>query len=259
MWAPEISEPCRAHNIVDKNGEPIAWRYTSNVKGSVNEKLCQNYIETVLHPALGYPKPRDTHPGQQGVIVCDGVGTRLCEGVLDKAIALGMEIVVRVPNLSYISQGEDTINFKELKAKWRIQKFKASNEINKEKLTALVPAKPLGFEHVMSCFKPAWDKAFERAMRNRRGWELEGTIPFNRYALWRKRGFLDPHRLTNSQSSWRGSDTATATFDGAPSSRASAADAPGSAPYILSSRLESTPATPALALAPPLSADPLTV
>ena len=33
------------------------------------------------------------HTGQQGVIVCDGVGTRLCEGVLDKAIALGMEML----------------------------------------------------------------------------------------------------------------------------------------------------------------------
>ncbi len=87
--------------------------------------------------------------------MCDGVGTHLCEGVLDKAIALGMEIVVRVPNLSYMLQGEDTINFKELKVEWRIQKFKASNEINKERLTVQVPTKPLGFEHMMACMLQA--------------------------------------------------------------------------------------------------------
>ncbi len=97
---------------MDNNGDPIAWRYTSSAKGSVNEDFCADYIETALHPALGYPKPRDTHLGKQGVIVCDGVETHLCEDVLDKAIELGMEIVLRVPNLSYILQGEDIINFK---------------------------------------------------------------------------------------------------------------------------------------------------
>ena len=62
----------RACIAVDKNGDSIAWRYTSNMKVSVNEELCVECIETVLHPALGYPKPRDyTHLVKQGVIVCE--------------------------------------------------------------------------------------------------------------------------------------------------------------------------------------------
>ena len=162
----------------------------------MTEELCADYIETVLYPTLGYPLHRDSHPGHQGVIVCDGVGTHLGANVLLAAVRLGMEILLRTPNLSYILQGEDTVNFKELKAEWRIQKYKASNELNKDRKTALVPIKSLGFEHLMPCFKPAWDKAFGSVMRNKRGWELEGTIPFNRYALWHKRRFPAPEKIT---------------------------------------------------------------
>ncbi len=70
------------------------------------------YIEEVLHPALSYPKPRSTHPGEQAVIICDGIMTHLGYHVGTKAIALGMEILLRVPHLSFVLQGEDTINFK---------------------------------------------------------------------------------------------------------------------------------------------------
>ncbi len=39
--------------------------------------------------------------------------------VVMKALDLGLEILVRVPHLSHIFEGEDTVNFKELKAHWR--------------------------------------------------------------------------------------------------------------------------------------------
>ena len=95
-----------------------------------------------------------------------------------------MEILLRTLNLSYVLQGEDTVNFnKEINTKWRIQKYKASNELKKDRKTDLVLIKSLGFNHFMQCFKPAWDKAFHSVVRNKRGWELEGSIPFNRYAL----------------------------------------------------------------------------
>jgi hypothetical protein len=107
-WAPDISTP----DILDKDGKPLQWRYTSKLKGSVNEEFCADYIENVFKPALGYPLPRVTHPGEQGVIVCDGVGSHLCYNVIEKAIELGMEILLRVPNLGFVLQGEDTVDFK---------------------------------------------------------------------------------------------------------------------------------------------------
>ena len=107
-WAPEIA----CSDIFDKDGNPLSWRYTCNQKGSVNEEYCADYVEHIIQPSLGYPPPRDTHPGKQGVIICDGVGSHLCFAVIEKAIELGMEILLRVPNLSFVLQGEDTVNFK---------------------------------------------------------------------------------------------------------------------------------------------------
>jgi hypothetical protein len=106
-WTPHYV----SDEVFDKNGDPLEWRYISNVKGSMTEEFCCIYIEDVLYPALGYPKHRDTHPGHQGVIVCDGVGTHLGYSVVKKAVDPGMEVMLRVPHLNYLLQGEDTMNF----------------------------------------------------------------------------------------------------------------------------------------------------
>jgi hypothetical protein len=70
------------------------------------------YIEEILCPSLGNPKPRDTHPYEQGVVICDGVRTHLAYSVVKKAVDLGLEIVLRVPHLRFVLQGKDTVNFK---------------------------------------------------------------------------------------------------------------------------------------------------
>jgi hypothetical protein len=107
-WALDI----KTFDILDNNGEPWAWRDPCNTKVSVNEEVCADYVENVLRPALGYPLPRATHPGEQGFVVCDGMGSHLCFPVVEKDIEFGMEILLRVPNLNYILQGEDTNTFK---------------------------------------------------------------------------------------------------------------------------------------------------
>jgi hypothetical protein len=110
-----------------------------------------------MHPALGYPKPRETNYGQQGVVICDGVGTPIGYNVLMTALGLGIEVLLRVPNLSFALQGEDLVNFKELKAHWQIQKTKMATKLNvnlkSKKFTSL------DFHRFMRCFKPLWDKA----------------------------------------------------------------------------------------------------
>jgi hypothetical protein len=107
-WAPRIVSDC----IFDKEGKGLPWRYSSNAKGSVNEDLCKLYIEEMVCPTLGYPKPRDTDPGNQGVIICDGVETHLSYAIVERAVKLGLEIMLRVPHLSKVLQEEDTVNFK---------------------------------------------------------------------------------------------------------------------------------------------------
>ena len=90
------------------------------------------------------------------------------------AIENGIEILLRLPNLSFCLQGEDTVNFKELKAHWRENKWNMLNEINKGSVSKYTIYKSLDFEHFMLCFLLAWREAFTEA-RIKNGWELEGT------------------------------------------------------------------------------------
>ena len=50
--------------------------------------------------------------------------------VVKKAADLGLDILLRVPHLSHILQGEDTVKFKELKSHWHRQKTLMYNKIN---------------------------------------------------------------------------------------------------------------------------------
>ncbi len=45
-WAPEIES---SYNF-DKDDKPLSWRYTCDLKGSVNGEYCSDYIEHILYP-----------------------------------------------------------------------------------------------------------------------------------------------------------------------------------------------------------------
>jgi hypothetical protein len=57
-YAPPWALHYVSDDIKDKGGTPLPWRYFSNPKGSITEEYCAVYIEDVLHPALGSPRPR---------------------------------------------------------------------------------------------------------------------------------------------------------------------------------------------------------
>lgn len=205
----EEFDPCwtideAEEDILDKDGKPLQWRYASNPKGSVNEAFCVDYLENVIHPALGYPKPRDKHPGQQGVVVCDGVGTHCGLTVVEKALELGLEILLRVPNLSWVLQGEDTVNFAKLKARWRREKHEMFRRLNEHRRTDKASYVALGYEHMMRMFRVAFREAFPRAS-NLEGWALEGIIPFTKHQLWRKIEADESAAAKSSQVSTRAS------------------------------------------------------
>lgn len=99
------------------NGKSLQWRFNHNDKGSLNEDGVVDYVESVLKKAAHMVKPRSETPGQQAVVICDGVGTHLGLEVIESCIAHGIEIALRVPNLSFRLQGEDTVNFGPLKVR----------------------------------------------------------------------------------------------------------------------------------------------
>jgi len=214
-WRPHIV----FEDVFDSNGAPLAWRYISNVKGSITEEYCSLYLKDIIYPALGCPKPRATHPGQQGVVICDGVGTHIGINVVMKAVELGLEILLRVPHLSNILQGEDTLNFKELKFHWRKNKYRKFTELNPLTSTTRVQYNSLGYGHFMACFKPAWDIAFTKKL-NIDGWRVEGTIPFNRYQLWKARGAPPPDSVDLQDYTWTSTSASSLTSGAAQQSSA---------------------------------------
>ena len=111
QWAPVITSTY----FKDRDGNPLEWRYRSNKKGSLNEEGYVDFLRSIVHPAVGYPPTRDSQPGHQGVCVCDGVGTHCGIFALEAALSLGLEVLLRVPHLSFKLQGEDTVNFKQFK------------------------------------------------------------------------------------------------------------------------------------------------
>ncbi len=57
-WAPHYV----CNHILDKNDEPLPWRYINNVKSLITEELCVFYIKDVLHLAESRRKG-DLFPG----------------------------------------------------------------------------------------------------------------------------------------------------------------------------------------------------
>jgi hypothetical protein len=65
-------------DIKNKNGEYMAWRYTSNEKGSLNEEGAAGYVSKVLHQSVGSPPSRNDARGHHGAVIRNnGVGTRI--------------------------------------------------------------------------------------------------------------------------------------------------------------------------------------
>eukprot|EP00873_Tetraselmis_striata_P040558 jgi/Tetstr1/460822/TSEL_005983.t1 len=76
----------------EDDGECIDTKSSSSATavGSLNEKGAVDYVKQVMYHALGSPPPRSESPYQQGVVICDGVGTHIDFSVLEAAMDLGM-------------------------------------------------------------------------------------------------------------------------------------------------------------------------
>ncbi len=70
----------------------------------MNEEFYFLFVKETLYPALGYPAHRDTYPGQQFVVICNNVDTRIGYFVTKTVMHLGLEIGLRVPNLKFALQ-----------------------------------------------------------------------------------------------------------------------------------------------------------
>jgi hypothetical protein len=57
---------------VAQDCKSLPWQqYMCNQKGITTNENTLVYVRIILHHAMGYPKPRDTHHGQQAVVICN--------------------------------------------------------------------------------------------------------------------------------------------------------------------------------------------
>jgi hypothetical protein len=97
------------------------------------------------------------------------------------------------------------VNFKELKYHRRKLKYKKFTEINSVTITVRLIFNSLGFQHLMPCFKSAWDIAFT-SKHNIDGWMIEDTILFTKRQLWLLRGISPPNDLNIPSFTWASSE-----------------------------------------------------
>jgi hypothetical protein len=83
-------------DIKNKDDEYMALSYASNENGSLSEEGAADYARTLLHHAAGSLSSRKDARGQQGVVICARVGTHIGFAVLETAVELGLEVVLRL-------------------------------------------------------------------------------------------------------------------------------------------------------------------
>lgn len=103
--------------MLDMDDNTMKWRFASDEEGSLNEEGSDDHLRHILAPGAAGASCAATAvmTSHQGVICCDGVGTRLGITVLEAAIEQAFEICLRVPHLGHILQGKDTVNFEPIK------------------------------------------------------------------------------------------------------------------------------------------------
>ncbi|KAK3275523.1 hypothetical protein CYMTET_16351 [Cymbomonas tetramitiformis] len=126
--------------------------------------------------AVMYP---DLSPEKPVVVVCDGHGSHLTLELLDYCREVGINVVLRPPHTSNISQGEDVRNFAIFKPKFRVAK--AHRLIGKlDTIGDEVPS--LGMGDMIPVSKGPYPEAFHPE-HNRKGWSLIACEPFHALCL----------------------------------------------------------------------------
>ena len=106
-------------------------------------------------------------------------------------LANGIHIVLRPPHTSSVTQGEDLINFREVKPAFRQKNFMV---LGAKALHG--HGASLGFADMMECIHDPWIDAFDRT-HNVEAWEKMGLNPFTRKPYWRasrSRAATEGHR-----------------------------------------------------------------
>eukprot|EP00966_Prymnesium_polylepis_P296658 6853380-Prymnesium_polylepis.3 len=181
-------------SVIDTTtGEPYKSLFYATKKGSMNEVTGLSFFKAIasMYPDLS------TMKGKRVLVLCDGHGSHLTKEIIEYCREVGLDLVLRVPHTSQVTQNEDLINFGVLE-----------NEFVHQKALRLAVVKPpaaylslitlgirgrkgakrgrwsLNYSDLSACARPAFDKAFTPA-KCAEAWEKAGLIPFTRAPYWK--------------------------------------------------------------------------
>jgi hypothetical protein len=187
-----VSTKTKLPNGEETTTEILDW-YAANKKGSMNTDLCGKYSEEVIMPNARHLNPgMANEDGKRSVEVCDGTQVHLGHERLQRCVEAGLEVVIRLPHSTHVTQGEDTVHFgvlkgHYLKSKARVlTKKRVGDDVSESQQAGRLlgdPAAVLKPEDLMTCLREPWEKAFS-AENVKSAWAMDGIVPFTRKPYW---------------------------------------------------------------------------
>ena len=164
-------------------GEGFETVHNCNTKGSIDGLVVVHYMDSVILP-LFEPPPSEEFPG---IVLGDGVSTHFSEECIKWLIANYILFLLRVPHSTHETQDLDLVTYGIFKPRFRKAKQLKLRDMHRDWLAGgkRGPMPNLTGAHLAECCKEAWEYAFSITY-NKKGWEMEGVIPFTRGPYWLK-------------------------------------------------------------------------
>ena len=164
------------NSITDEDGNAVEIIYSANAKGSMNSERCLDFLNKITAPSLPGMKPQEL----MCVEFIDGCNCHLSYERLKKAQEIGLGVILRLPNSTSRTQGEDTVLFRKLKPLFQKQKRKVQRQ--KAFRNRGIPV-GLSKDDLWTCLEEPWNATFNKE-KIMHAWEKDGLIPFDRKVYW---------------------------------------------------------------------------
>jgi len=182
-------------NGVEVSSELLDW-YAANEKGSMNSDFCARYTEQVIIPVAKHLNPgMGVEDGKRSVEVCDGTQVHLGFERLQRCRQVGLDVVLRLPHSTHVTQGKGTVHFGVLKSLYQASRAKVltRKRVGDDVRDSLQAGELLGDpnavlkpEDLIDCLRDPWEKAFS-AENVKSAWAKDGIAPFTCKPYWDER------------------------------------------------------------------------
>jgi hypothetical protein len=160
------------------DGSPMEAFGWHNKRGGMTDDVMLHWLEVVFLPC--FPDVSKENPV---LLICDGYGSHLAWGFIERCVEVGVHVILRPPHTSHVTQGEDVRmgNFHTFHLKEREKKLAVASQ---RLLSGNSCSKKLRRRDVMRITSSAWEEAFSTKVCMH-AWQKIGLYPhFDRRPYW---------------------------------------------------------------------------